>query len=367
MAERPGDLTRIVLAVLFIGALIAATLWILQPFIGAFIWAVMIVIPTWATMLGVQKGLGGRRWAAVTVMSLILLLLLLVPLFAAIGTVLANLDDIGGWAKRAKDFQLPPPPTWLAGLPLVGAKAVELWQEIAVDGFASVASSATPYAGAVARWLVARIGGLGTLFLQFLLTVVACAVLYAQGEDAARYALRFGSRLAGKQGENAIVLSAQAIRGVALGVVVTALIQALIAAIGLFIAGVPFAALLAALVFLLSVAQLGGALVLAIPVVWLYWSDQSGWGTFMLVILIITATIDNFIRPILIKRGADLPLLLIFIGVIGGLIGFGLIGIFVGPVVLAVCYTLLRAWLGMDVPGQAAPGASPSSTSPPPS
>src|SRR3954469_20898669 len=107
-----GDLTRVVLAVLFIGALIAASLWILQPFIGALIWAVMIVIPTWPTMLALEKTLGGRRWAAVTWMSLILLLLLLVPLFAAIGTVLANLDDIAGWAKVAKDFKLPPPPAW---------------------------------------------------------------------------------------------------------------------------------------------------------------------------------------------------------------------------------------------------------------
>jgi predicted PurR-regulated permease PerM len=364
-----GDLTRVVLAVLFIGALIAASLWILQPFIGALIWAVMIVIPTWPTMLALEKTLGGRRWAAVTAMSLILLLLLLVPLFAAIGTVLANLDDIAGWAKVAKDFKLPPPPAWLAGLPLVGAQAVQLWQEVAVEGFSSLASVTTPYAGDVARWLVARVGGLGTLFLQFLLTVVACAVLYGQGEHAAHYAYRFGSRLAGRQGEDAIVLSAQAIRGVALGVVVTALIQALIAAVGLFIARVPFAALLTALVFLLSVAQLGGALVLVIPVAWLYWSGHSGWGTFMLVILIVTATIDNFIRPVLIRRGADLPLLLIFIGVIGGLIGFGLIGIFVGPVVLAVGYTLLRAWLGME-PGQGAqqePRATPSSPSAPPS
>jgi predicted PurR-regulated permease PerM len=366
MIEKQGDLTRIVLAVLFLGLLIGASLWILQPFLGAFIWAVMIVIPTWPAMLGVQRGLGGRRWAAVTVMSLILLLLLLVPLFTAIGTVLANADDIAGLAKRARDFKLPPPPTWLAGLPLVGQHAIELWNDVAVEGFQALASDVAPYAGDVARWFVGKVGTFGTLFVQFLLTVVACAVLYAQGETAARYALRFGSRLAGQRGEDAIVLSAQAIRGVALGVVVTALIQAMIAALGLFVARVPFAALIAALVFLLSVAQIGGALVLVIPVAWLYWSGQSGWGTFLLVITIITATIDNFIRPILIRRGADLPLLLIFIGVIGGLIGFGLIGIFVGPVVLAVCFTLLRAWLGMD-PSQPARPASPSSSSAPPS
>jgi predicted PurR-regulated permease PerM len=345
MPDRQGDLTRIVLAVLFLGGLIAASLWILQPFLGALIWAVMIVVPTWPAMLRVQKALGGRRWAAVTVMSLALLALLIVPLFAAVGTVVAHAGAIGEWAKQLHEVKLPPPPAWVATLPLVGERLAELWRDAVTDGLESLVSEAAPYARAVGTWLLGKVGGLGAIFLQFLLTVVACAVLYAQGEQAAHYALRFGTRLAGKQGEDAIVLSGQAIRGVALGVVVTALIQALIAAIGLFIARVPFAALLTALVFLLSVAQLGGALVLVIPVVWLYWSGQTGWGTFLVVITVITATIDNFIRPVLIKRGADLPLLLIFIGVIGGLIGFGLIGIFVGPVILAVTYTLLLTWL----------------------
>jgi predicted PurR-regulated permease PerM len=128
-------------------------------------------------------------------------------------------------------------------------------------------------------------------------------------------------------------------------VVVTALLQALIAGTGLLVAGVPFAAVLTALVFLLAVAQIGGAAVLVIPVVWLYWTGSAGLGTFLLVVTLITATIDNVVRPILIKKGADLPLLLIFVGVVGGLVAFGLIGIFVGPVVLAVSYTLLNGWL----------------------
>jgi predicted PurR-regulated permease PerM len=101
-------------------------------------------------------------------------------------------------------------------------------------------------------------------------------------------------------------------------------------------------------VFLLGVAQIGGALVLVPPVIWLYWSGSPGWATFLLVVTIVTGSADNVVRPILIKRGANLPLLLIFIGVIGGLIAFGLVGIFVGPVVLAVSYTLLRSWLGLE-------------------
>ncbi len=141
------------------------------------------------------------------------------------------------------------------------------------------------------------------------------------------------------------MLAGQAIRGVALGVGVTALVQAGLGGIGLAIAGVPFAGLLTAVMLLLCIAQLGPMLVLIPAVVWLYWSGDTGWGTFLLVWSLVVGTMDNFLRPVLIKRGADLPLLLIFAGVIGGLLAFGLVGIFVGPVVLAVAYTLLGAWM----------------------
>ena len=342
---REGELTRIVLAVLFIGGLIGLAGWVLRPFLGALVWAVMIVVPTWPFMTGVQRRLGGRRWAAVTLMTVLLVAVFLVPFLAAVGTVLGNVEQIGAGAKHLAELKLPPPPKWLVGLPLVGERAAQFWAEVQADSFGVVIA---PYATELVRWLVAQLGTVGSLLVQIALTVIAAAVLYARGEYAADAALRFGRRLAGEHGEGAILLSAQAIRGVALGVVLTALLQAAIGGLGLVMAGVPFAALLTAVMFLLAVAQIGAALVLLVPVIWLYWSGETAWGTFLLVIMVITATIDNVVRPILIKRGADLPLLLIFVGVIGGLISFGLIGIFVGPVVLAVAYTLLQAWLGME-------------------
>jgi len=305
-------------------------------------------VPTWPFMRGVEKRLGRRRWAAVAVMSMILLVLLIAPLLAAVGTILSHVDDIKGWAKQMQDFKMPPAPAWLIGLPLVGERAAQMWNDLAAQGIESVSAYLSPYAGDLVRWLVEKMGSFGALFVQVLLTVVAAAVLYARGEAAADFALRFGERLAGAHGKGAVRLSAQAIRGVALGVVVTALLQAIVGGAGLFIAGIPFAAVLTALIFLLAVAQIGGGPVMIVPIIWLYWKGSVGWGTFLLVVGIITATIDNVVRPILIKRGADLPLLLIFVGVIGGLVMFGLIGIFVGPVVLAVSYTLLRAWLGLE-------------------
>src|SRR5262249_60841684 len=152
-------------------------------------------------------------------------------------------------------------------------------------------------------------------------------------------------RLAGKRGEQSVQLAAQAIRGVALGVVVTALIQSAIGGLGLVFAGVPFASILCAVMFMLCIAQIGPALVLIPAVVWMFASDDPAWATFLLVCSVVAIGIDNVIRPLLIRRGADLPLLLILSGVIGGLMAFGLIGIFLGPTVLAVSYTLLAAWI----------------------
>ena len=188
-------------------------------------------------------------------------------------------------------------------------------------------------------------GGFGFMLLQFLLVVVLSAILYASGEAGASMVLRFGRRLAGERGENSIILAGQAIRGVALGVGVTAIVQSVLGGIGLAVAGVPFAALLSALMLMLCIAQLGPGLILFPAVGWMFWTGETNWGIVLLAWSLLVVTLDNFLRPILIKKGADLPLLLIFAGVIGGMLGFGLIGIFVGPVALAVTYTLLEAWI----------------------
>jgi predicted PurR-regulated permease PerM len=339
------DLTRTVLAVLFIGGLLGFSLWILRPFLAALIWAVMIVVASWPLMRVAQSVLWGRRWLAVTAMTLALLLLLIVPFTAAIATIVANVDTLGGWVNALSGYKLPPAPAWLVGLPVIGQPGAQLWQELASDGAETFMAKIVPYAGGLAKWFVAQVGSLGVVFIEFLLTVVIAAILFAHGEQAGAWMRRFGRRVGGQSGDAAVLLSAQAIRGVALGVVVTALVQALLGGLGLAIAGVPFAAILTAVMFLLSVAQIGAVPVLLPAVLWLYWRDDALWGSVLLVVLVLVSTLDNVLRPILIKQGANLPLLLVFVGVIGGLIAFGLIGIFIGPMVLAITYTLLGAWI----------------------
>ena len=191
------------------------------------------------------------------------------------------------------------------------------------------------------------------LLVQFVLIVILSAVLYAGGESWAGWMRGFARKLADERGDRMVVLAGQAIRGVALGVVVTALVQSVLGGIGLAVAGVPFAAVLTAIMFALCIAQLGPIIVLGGATVWAYTSLGTGWGTFLLVWTLVVGTLDNFLRPILIRRGADLPLLLIFAGVIGGLVAFGVVGIFVGPVVLAVAYTLLDDWVATAAPASA--------------
>ena len=351
MAEFQRDISRDVLAVLFIVALIGSSIWILRPFLGAVIWATMIVVATWPLMITVQDWLWGKRALALTVMTLLLLCVLIVPLIFAIGTIVSNVDEIAAWTRSLSAFETPSTPDWVANLPLIGDKVVDLWDYVAAIGAHEIIAKAAPYAGGVIKWFATQVGGVGVLLVEFLLTVILAAAMYANGERATERIIRFGRRLAGAGGENAVLLAAQTIRGVALGVVVTALAQAVWGGVGLAIAGVPYAAVLTAVMLLLCVAQIGVVPVLGCAVAWLYWGGASAWGTFLLIWTIMAATMDNFLRPILIKKGANLPLLLIFAGVVGGLLAFGLIGIFVGPVILAVADTLLSAWINND-PGE---------------
>ena len=339
------DLPRATLGVLAIVVLIASTLWILLPFLGAIIWASTIVIATWPVMERLQKKLWGSRNLAVAAMLSAWLLLLVLPLALATRTVITNADDIVAWASDSRSFVMPPPPVWLETVPVVGVRAVSAWRAIAASPVAELIESAAPYAATAVVWIAGMLRSLGWLLIQFLLTLAIAGVMYVKGDDAAHGSLQFGHRLAGAHGERVVRLAAQAIRGVALGVVVTAAIQALLAGVGLAVAGVPFAALFGVVAFVLCIAQLGPALVLAPAVGWLFWRGDGGAATGLLIWTVVVVALDNVLRPILMTKGANLPMLLMFAGVIGGLLAFGLIGIFVGPVVLAISYTLLGAWL----------------------
>jgi predicted PurR-regulated permease PerM len=339
------DLTHTTLAVLFIGILIAASFWTLRPFLTSIIWAGLIVIATWPVLERLEARFAKRRGRAVVLMTLALLLIVLIPITLAIITIVDNANTIAEQARSLTTFSLSAPPDWLERIPLAGEKLTARWSAFAALNPEERAAHVVPYVQKAFSWFVEQAGSIGMNLLHFLLTVIIAAILYAQGEVVREGFLSFARRLGGSEGEEVAVLAAKAARGVVLGVVLTAIIQAAIGGIGLLICRVPAAGLLTAVMVMLCLAQLGPILVLVPSVIWLYWSGQPVWGTVLLVVTAVAGTIDNVVRPILIKKGADLPLVLIFSGVIGGLIAFGIVGLFIGPVVLAVTYTLLKSWV----------------------
>jgi len=247
--------------------------------------------------------------------------------------------------ESAASFSIPQPPGWVASIPFVGAKLNERWQHLAALPREELAALIAPYARGVLSWFVGQIGSVVGVVFQFLLTVIVAAVMYSTGEQAARGILAFMRRLAGARGEVVTILAEKSIRSVALGVVVTAAVQTVLSGIGLAVAGVPGASVLTIAVLVLCLIQVGPILVLLPAVIYMYWKGDVVFGTILLVISIVALTVDNVLRPVLIKKGADLPLILVFTGVIGGLVAFGVVGLFIGPVVLAVTFTLLESWV----------------------
>jgi predicted PurR-regulated permease PerM len=339
------DITHTTLSVLFIGLLIASCFWILMPFLVPVLWAGIIIVAMWPALMKLQELLTGKRGLAVAIMTVMILLVIFVPITFTIVTIVKNAQNITSQMRTLDAIALPAPPDWLSQIPVVGAKIAYRWGEIASLSPDDRAALLTPYAQKALQWFAAQVGTIGMTLLHFLLTAIVAAILFAKGEIVRDGILKFSRRMAGQQGEEVVVLAAKAVRGVVLGVVVTALIQAGIGGIGLLVSGVPAAALLTAVMIFFCLAQLGPLLVLGPAVFWLYWSGKPISGTVLLLFTLVAGTIDNFIRPILIRKGVDIPLVMIFAGVIGGLMAFGIIGLFIGPVVLAVTYTLLKAWV----------------------
>lgn len=350
------DLPRKFLSVVFLSLLLGSVFWILRPFLAALLWAATIVTATWPLRKALARWLGGRTKLAVTLLTLGLLLTFMVPMFLAIGSLVAHSDQIAAELKSLAAGGIPVAPAWIERLPLVGTTVAATWNALADSPLADLASRLTPYLGDVASWFAGQVGGLGKLLVQFLFTVVIAAVLWSTGETWAANLVRFARALGGEKGREVVHLAGQSVRAVALGVVVTAIVQAALGGIGLAIAGIPLASVLTVVMFLLAIAQLGPLPILLPAVGWLFLHEATGWGTFLLVWSLVVGALDNFLRPALIRRGADLPLLLVFAGVLGGLMSFGLVGLFIGPVVLAVARSLSRAWVGEERPE--APSAS---------
>ena len=339
-----------VLTLSALGLLVLGCLTVLAPFVSALLWAVILSFSTWGLYERVLTLLGHRRGLSALVMTLGLAVLLLVPVVIVGAQLGENLDHIAGAARRLLDRGLPPAPAWLGGLPGVGSYLESLWNTLpgaspsSMSGTEAIAwlnAQAKPFSG----WLLQRGLDVGQALLQLTLSVFASFYFYRDGVQAVAR-LRAGmERIAGKRAQALIDLAARTIRGVVYGILGTALAQGITAAIGFSIAGVPGPLLLGVATFVVSIIPAGPPLIWIPAALWLLNEGHAGWALFMTGWgILLVSGVDNVVRPWLISQGAALPFLLVLLGVIGGLLTFGFIGVFLGPTLLAVGYAMLREW-----------------------
>jgi predicted PurR-regulated permease PerM len=344
------DLTRIVLAVLFLLGLTVGCLWILRPFLTALVGATTIAISTWPMLTGLERRWGGRRGFAIAFMMALLGFAILAPLYLGTVATVQGAGALSDWVRDLPNRTMPALPGWLVGVPLVGPRLEADWAELAAAGGEGIKARLSAHTGEILSWLMGRLGNLAGMLVEVLVTLGLTGLLYARGEKVAAVMLRFARRLAGTRGEQAARLAALATRGVGLGVVLTPLIQSLLAGVGLALAGAPRVGLFAMAVLLSCLAQVGPIPPLLIPVGWLYSRGAVLPASGLLAWALVVHVSGPVIRPLLIKRGVDLPVVLIISGVIGGVMAFGAVGLFIGPVLLAVGTSLLESWMAEEAP-----------------
>lgn len=333
------------LAGLFVLLLIAVGCFVvLRPFMAALLWATILSISTWPTFRRFERMFGGRTTLAAAVMTLLLALALLVPI-GILGSSLA--DNFARFAAKVLSvFETgpPPPPPWVSQLPLIGAQVTEAWHYFA-DDTTRFAETVRTYVGPATEWLFGIGTKLGRGVLDLSLSVIAAFFFFRDGAYGAKRVKVVLEKVAGERGTRLLTVAENTINGVVYGMLGTALAQGALAALGLWMAGVPGALFLGLLTSLLSFVPMGPPMVWFPAAAWLISAGEIEWGIFMgLWGFFLVSTVDNVIRPYFISLGSALPLLLVFLGVLGGIVAFGLLGVFIGPTLLAVGYTIMREW-----------------------
>jgi predicted PurR-regulated permease PerM len=323
-------------------ALVGWCFWLMRPFIEPLVWGAIIAIAMHPGHEALTQHLGGRNRLAAIVFAVVGLLVLSGPL--SILTV-SLIDTVGTMATRiGVDVEIPPPPPQLRELPLIGEPIAQLWSLATVNLGEALAQFA-PQLRIAAGWLLVLVADAGFSLVKFVIAIIIAGVLLAHAKAAANGAHALAERLVGKRGSEFADLAEQTIRNVTRGLLGTALAQATLSGLGLLLAGVPGAAFWGFVVFLLCVVQIGPVLVMIPAVAWAFFNSDTFTVVLLVVWTVFVGTIDNVLRPYLMSRGGSVPMLIILIGVVGGLLAHGLIGLFIGPIVLALGYELLRAWV----------------------
>jgi len=325
-------------------ALLAGCLLVLRPFVSALLWAVVLCFSSWPVYDRLRRWLGNRRTLAALLMTLAMILIILLPFVVVAVTLADNVKELDGAVRGWIDAGPPPPPGWLAQVPVLGQTAMDYWQSLAADT-SRLWTDARSLIEPLSLWLL-KVGlTLGGGLVQLALSIFIAFFLFRDGVSVANRLNNLVQRIGGERGKHLLTVAGRTVRGVVYGILGTALVQAVLAGIGFLIAGVPGCALLALLTFFASVIPVVGTALTWLPAaIWLFHQGATGWGIFMLIWGAVVANVDHVVKPWLISQGSDLPFILIVFGVLGGALTFGFIGVFLGPTLLAVGFRLLEEW-----------------------
>jgi predicted PurR-regulated permease PerM len=317
---------------------------VLWPFLTALVWAAILVSTSWPAFLWLDRSVRNRRALAASLMTLLVTIVLLGPIVAVALALADNVAELGRAAAALVRNGLPDAPSWLAGVPLVGQSVHDYWQQFAHDGQKLMAGLEKLAKPAQAAGLAAgRVLGQGALDMT--VSVFLAFFFFLHGEALAARLRTALKRLTGVRAAYLLGIVRSTVTGVIYGILGTGLAQGVLAAIGFAVAGVPGAVLLGMATFFLSVVPVGPPLVWGGAAIWLFQQGEPGWALFVACWgFFVVSTVDNVIKPFIISRGARLPFAVVLLGVLGGLLAFGVIGAFLGPTLLAVGYRLATEW-----------------------
>ncbi len=332
-------ITLVVLAILVAGVFL-----VLRPFLSAIAWAAVLAVTTWPVFKGMVNR-AGRPTAAAGVMTLIILTVVVAP-FVIVGATLAeNADRLSAFTKEIVEGGPPDPPAWVAGIPVVGSRVAQYWSSFAHDG-AGLLTELARYIDPLRSFAFRAGAVVGDGLLQLTLSVFIAFFFYRDGEAIVARLRAAVSRIAPARGLHMLEVAGATTRAVVYGILGTALAQGVLMAIGLYIVGIKAAPLLGLVTFFLSPVPVGPPLIWIPAGLWLIISQgETGWGIFLLLWgALVVSSVDNVLKPMIISRGSDLPFILVLLGVFGGVVAFGFIGVFLGPVLLALGFVLIKEW-----------------------
>ncbi|MCL5281102.1 MAG: AI-2E family transporter [Planctomycetes bacterium] len=323
-----------------IGAIVVGCVLVLRPFISAILWAAILCFATWPLYELFRRRLRGRHTLAAALTTAVLALVLIIP-FVVVGLTFTDTIHSGlKWLDERTEAGVPPPPAWVESIPLVGERITKSWQDY-IEGTESTIKEWKPWLKEGGRWLLGHSVDLAKGLMHLVLSVLIAFFFYRDGEGLVAQLREGMQRISGDSAQRLVDVVKTTVQSVVYGVIGTALAQGIVAGIGFAVAGTPAPMLLALFTFFLSFLPFGPPVVWIGASIWLFAMGKTGWGIFMVLYgLLVISLIDNFIKPIIISRGSKLSFIVMFIGVLGGVAAFGLIGIFIGPTLLAVGFSL---------------------------